>query len=831
MALYYYSRKGLKSRSRCKSSLYNLFAYRRRNFPFWRGGAVPEGADRTSAARENERRTIATLVQGGQSLGISRVKYYGINLGLHLLLRDFFITIVNLETSTILLLVAGVYLLVFFLWSIVWILVMKFYPECLSGDQGQYSEAVAFSVITQMTIGYGNTNTGNCLTGAWLVAIQCISALLLEALTIGIVFARISHPRHRGSTIFISDKAVIARRDGLLKFMVRIADVRDTQVVEPKVKVYMYTWGQGRTTAEGERIPVRVEPLDVDYIDGMLLLPLIIEHTVDERSPLCGHTLDSLSALGAEIIVTFEGTTEIGNPFMARRSYIPTEIYWGHQFKNIIQKPSPDGDLFYEVNLEKFHEVEPQKELPRLIPNQVSQLIVSRAKKTVPYPLLGENTLVLSDVMTVEPGPDGNLILSCRVGDTYPNQMLEVTARMYLYRWEKARQMKSTAAEGQDAGGGGGEEERERIIVGDDDEEEEEEDNDEEEDIILRSGVSASLDDPYSLHMLSCGYETGADRLFLRLPVHLSHVIDDRSPLAHWRYEDGMARDIHSEIVVVVNAYMYANSQNRLRQRTYRVDHHVRYGHVFEHIVRHPTLSTDRKPRVKWNKFHDTHAIQEEEKAILLPRQETLKSAGGPRARLMSYLEDTLSTSAAPESHAALRAFAPRLPAQPSLVMQNIIRNDYTVAPADLARYACQLGLEDASNHGDLQLGQQGTLDLDTLEEQESPDRFVLFPDIAKYALDTTEATDSFPHPAQSMHHPRIPDDFYEGDRPMSSTQIALSRSRSQVGLQEPDQGPMHFGRMSQNPRAFSNVFTQAFFEEEENEKQRRMEGKGSEEV
>jgi hypothetical protein len=30
----------------------------------------------------------------------------------------------------------------------------------------------------------------------------------------------------------------------------------------------------------GEGIPVRCEPLDIGYIDGMLLLPLIIEHTI-----------------------------------------------------------------------------------------------------------------------------------------------------------------------------------------------------------------------------------------------------------------------------------------------------------------------------------------------------------------------------------------------------------------------------------------------------------------------------------------------------------------------------------------------------------------------
>lgn len=75
---------------------------------------------------------------------------------------------------------------------------------------------------------------------------------------------------------------------------------------------YLYTWGEGRISAEGEKIPVRVEPIQLDYIDGMLLLPLIIEHTIDERSPLCGHTYASLTQMNAEIVVTFEGTTEVG---------------------------------------------------------------------------------------------------------------------------------------------------------------------------------------------------------------------------------------------------------------------------------------------------------------------------------------------------------------------------------------------------------------------------------------------------------------------------------------------------------------------------------------
>ena len=54
----------------------------------------------------------------------------------------------------------------------------------------------------------------------------------------------------------------------------------------------------------------------------------------------------------AEVIVTFEGTTEMGNPFMARQSYLPSEILWGHQFCSIIRKPKPPN-THYVIDIER----------------------------------------------------------------------------------------------------------------------------------------------------------------------------------------------------------------------------------------------------------------------------------------------------------------------------------------------------------------------------------------------------------------------------------------------------------------------------------------------
>lgn len=136
--------------------------------------------------------------------------------------------------------------------------------------------------------------------------------------------AQVAQPAHRAFSIYISDTAVIARRDGILKLLFRVADVRRTQVggvaalahwpaarpavrcvgggnkgkgmraaaglgvppglsrrsgvagrpavppmlfilygvllpcllvgqvVEPRVKALLYTWGEGRITAEGK---------------------------------------------------------------------------------------------------------------------------------------------------------------------------------------------------------------------------------------------------------------------------------------------------------------------------------------------------------------------------------------------------------------------------------------------------------------------------------------------------------------------------------------------------------------------------------------------------
>jgi hypothetical protein len=76
--------------------------------------------------------------------------------------------------------------------------------------------------------------------------------------------------------------------------MFRVADIRKRTVCHPRLRATLYTWPEHYLTREGEHQPVLVQDLPLHYLDENMLLPVVVEHTVDERSPLYGHTNQSL---------------------------------------------------------------------------------------------------------------------------------------------------------------------------------------------------------------------------------------------------------------------------------------------------------------------------------------------------------------------------------------------------------------------------------------------------------------------------------------------------------------------------------------------------------
>ncbi len=60
-----------------------------------------------------------------------------------------------------------------------------------------------------------------------------------------------------------------------------------------------------------------------------------------------------MQALGAEIVVVFEGTSEFGHQFSTRQSYLPRELHWGYQFVQIVH-PADPGSTQHIVDISRW---------------------------------------------------------------------------------------------------------------------------------------------------------------------------------------------------------------------------------------------------------------------------------------------------------------------------------------------------------------------------------------------------------------------------------------------------------------------------------------------
>lgn len=113
--------------------------------------------------------------------------------------------------------------------------------------------------------------------------------LLLEAISIGIIFQRFSRAQARANTIVLSTNAVVRRIRGELYFMFQVCEMRKHQLVEAHVRMYAIRhdveFGQHYYF---QSHPMRIQHPD-DDLGGMLLLalPSVVVHRMDAWSPLC----------------------------------------------------------------------------------------------------------------------------------------------------------------------------------------------------------------------------------------------------------------------------------------------------------------------------------------------------------------------------------------------------------------------------------------------------------------------------------------------------------------------------------------------------------------
>nr|XP_054762722.1 ATP-sensitive inward rectifier potassium channel 12-like [Lytechinus pictus] len=296
---------------------------------------------------------------------------------------DIFTTLIDLKWRWLLLIFSLAYVLGWvgftFIWyGLIWYHGDLGYQDKMAANETKYQDwepcvynvqnfigAFLFSVETQTTIGYGyRGTTEECWLGGAIVVIQSVFSCLVDAVFIGMVFAKIARPKKRAATIKFSHNAVIAERDGKLCLMFRIGDIRRSHIYEAHIRGQLIG---PKVTDEGECIPLHTYNMDFSNNSGedriFLVWPIIICHVIDEKSPLYSISAGDLLENNFEVIVCMEGVLEqTGLVTQARTSYLPSEILWGHRFSSHLI--SINNNEQFKVDYRDFNTTYPVQNMP-----------------------------------------------------------------------------------------------------------------------------------------------------------------------------------------------------------------------------------------------------------------------------------------------------------------------------------------------------------------------------------------------------------------------------------------------------------------------------------
>jgi inward rectifier potassium channel len=215
---------------------------------------------------------------------------------------------------------------------------------------GDFGDAFFFSVQTMATIGYGKL-TPDTVYANLLVTVQTVFAMLLLALTTGMMFARFSRPTAR---VLFSQSAVIGLYNGAPVLSFRMANERKNQILQAEVTVSIL---RTEPLLEGGTMRRFYEMKLLRSRTPIFALTFQVMHPIDEDSPLFGMTATDLGAEEAEFVVLVTGIdATVAQTIHARYSYSHEDLLWDHRFVDIFGY-TETGEA--AIDMRKFHHAEP----------------------------------------------------------------------------------------------------------------------------------------------------------------------------------------------------------------------------------------------------------------------------------------------------------------------------------------------------------------------------------------------------------------------------------------------------------------------------------------
>jgi len=203
--------------------------------------------------------------------------------------------------------------------------------DSIAGSTGGrwFFDCFFFSVQTLATVGYGHMYP-QTLYGHVVATVEIMSGIFLLAMMTGLIFVRFSRPIAR---VAFSNSLVIAPLNEKPTLMVRIGNENQHSMVEAEFRIM---FSRDEPLVEGGDF--RYFYVLKLHFDRLTVFPaaLTLRHTIDERSPLFGATVESLEASRALFIVSVVGIDPvIAAPVQTQKDYTWRDIRFGHRFVEI----------------------------------------------------------------------------------------------------------------------------------------------------------------------------------------------------------------------------------------------------------------------------------------------------------------------------------------------------------------------------------------------------------------------------------------------------------------------------------------------------------------
>lgn len=223
-----------------------------------------------------------------------------------------------------------------------------------------FSSCFLFSMESQHTIGYGvRATTEECPEAVFVMCMQAIAGVMIQAFMGGIVFAKLTRAKKRQHTLLFSRHAVILKRGPELCLMFRVGDLRKSHIIGANIRAQIIRSRKDRKTGMLRQYQSELK-LCVDDCgsDLFFIWPMTIVHRIDCASPLYEMSYLDMIQNRFEIVVILEGTIEsTGQTIQARSSYLNSEIQWGFDFVPVIFYNNQKQN--YEIDYQHFDSTSP----------------------------------------------------------------------------------------------------------------------------------------------------------------------------------------------------------------------------------------------------------------------------------------------------------------------------------------------------------------------------------------------------------------------------------------------------------------------------------------